>query len=345
MTALPPLPQGPGSPWQWLYTAAHRARWRWYATRARRLERPVISVGNLHWGGAGKTPLVAAVARQLTASGRRTAILSRGYGRQGKDPRVVSTGDGPMLGPRVAGDEPVLLAGELPGVAVVVGADRYRAGRLALEHLDPPPEVLLLDDGFSHLGLFRDIDLLAFPHHDPLARGRLLPGGRLREPLAAMSRADAAVWMEASGEEARQLGDALAAVGFDGPMFGCTIEPQAARLTSGEPLAPGTRVLTVAAIARPQRFETAAREAGFRIAEVLTFADHHPYPERSLKRIRRQFRRTAAEAVLTTSKDRVKLLGRLDLPLAELPIVAQPEPALWGWLDRRLEQQIAELEA
>ncbi|HSL81520.1 MAG TPA: tetraacyldisaccharide 4'-kinase, partial [Thermoanaerobaculia bacterium] len=164
---FPPAPPPPRSLWQRLYGAAHRARRRYWAGRAARLPRPVVSVGNLHWGGAGKTPLAAAVAAHLRDrpdAGLRVAVLSRGHGRS--EPgrvRTVSTGEGPLLGPAAAGDEPVLLAGELPGVAVVVGADRHAAGRHALAHLDPPPDVFVLDDGFSHVRLARDVDLLAFP--------------------------------------------------------------------------------------------------------------------------------------------------------------------------------------
>ncbi len=345
MTGPGRVPTPPRSPWQRLYGAVHRTRWRWYAGRARRLARPVISVGNLHWGGAGKTPMVAAVAQHLSNRGKRVTILSRGYGRRSTGVQVVSTGEGPLLGPLVAGDEPVLLAGELPGVGVVVGEDRFQAGTLALQHLEPPPEVFLLDDGFSHLGLFRDIDVVVFPANDPLAGGRLLPSGRLREPLASLDRADAAVLMGAEPAEAKFLAGVLRPFGFQGSMFACSIEARPARLVNGDLVEPGVRVLAVAAIAHPYRLVDAARQQGFRIADVLTFGDHHGYPSRSLQKIEKVYRRTAAEVVLTTSKDRVKLLGRLHLPLAELPIRAHPEASLWRWLDKRLEQQIAEMES
>jgi len=335
----------PRSPWQLLYGAAHRLRWHWYVRRAKRLPRPVISVGNLHWGGTGKTPVVAAIARHLTHRGLRTAILSRGYGRQDNRVRVVSTGEGPLLGPLVAGDEPVLLAGELPGVAVVVGRDRYEAGRHALERLNPAPQVFLLDDGFSHLGLFRDIDLVVFPSDDPLAGGRLLPGGRLREPLAAMERADAALMVATQDTVAQQLEEALRPFGFAGPSFACGLQTLPAQMAEGGALSPGSRVLLVAAIARPERFVAAVRQTDFLIAEVLTFPDHHSYPDSSLDQIRKAWEGSQADAVLTTSKDRVKLLRRLDLPLAELPLRAQPVDAFWAWLSRRLDQQMAESRA
>ncbi len=339
MSDLPAPPQRSLSPWQRLYETLHRVRWRWFSRRSKRLERTVISIGNLLWGGAGKTPVVAAVARHLRDRGLETVILSRGYGRKDKGTRVVSTGDGPLLGPKVAGDEPVLLAGELPGVAVVVGSDRYRAGRHALERLQPTPEIFLLDDGFSHLGLFRDIDLVVFPIDDPFGGGRLPPSGRLREPLSSMRRADAALLIGGSSEAAGQLAAVLRPYGFTGPGFSGNVELDSARLADGSPLATGSRVLALAAIARPDRFRRSALAAGFEIVDELFLADHHVYSERTLDRIEKAWHRSGAAAVLTTSKDRVKLLGRLHVPLAELPMRTVFENDFWTWLDRRLELQ------
>ncbi len=336
-------PSPPRSPWQWLYGGAHRLRRHWWSSRSGRLPRPVISVGNLHWGGSGKTPLVAALAAHLRDGGRRVAILSRGYGSEGKGTRVVSDGEGPLLGPRLAGDEPVLLAGQLPGVAVVVGPDRHRAGLQALERLDPQPEVFLLDDGFSHVRLARDLDLLAFPSADPFAGGRLAPGGRLREPLASARVADAVVLTGAPGDE--NLGPVLAKAlrrhGFGGPGFRSeTVVGDPRLVREGAPLSP-CRVLAVSAIARPQVFLNTLRRLGFEIAEHLAFEDHHRYPESSLGKIIQAYEESHAQALLTTGKDMVKLRGRLDLPMAELPIVARPEPELFAWLDARLEEILA----
>ncbi len=340
--ALPLTPPPPAtSPWQRLYAGAHGLRRRWYGRRARRLPRPVVSVGNLHWGGGGKTPLVAALAAHLRDRGLAVCILIRGYGGRGRGVRVVSAGGGPLLGPRVAGDEPVLLAGELPGVAVVASADRYLAGVHALERLDPAPQVFLLDDAFSHLALARDLDLLAFPAADPFAGGRLPPGGRLREPLAAAARADAVVLTGASWGGGLSPGPALAqilgAYGFRGPGFASATRPAPARLRDGRPLPPGSRVLLVSAVARPEEFARAARDLGYEAAGELRLPDHHAYPEATLARIRRAFGESGAQAVLTTGKDRVKLHGRLDLPLAELPVRAEPEPAFWRWLDEAVD--------
>jgi tetraacyldisaccharide 4'-kinase len=343
--AAPPPP--PVSPWQQIYGGLHGLRRRWYRTRAKRLPRPVVSIGNLHFGGTGKTPATAALAAHLRDRGLAVCILSRGYGssKGGQGVRVVSTGSGPRLGPDVAGDEPVLLAGELPGVAVVVAPDRYAGGLHALEHLQPPPDLFLLDDGFSHLGLARDLDLLVFPAADPWAGGRLLPGGRLREPLGAVSRASAAILTGVAPEAIRGAGDALAQAlrprGFTGPGFASVTCPGQPRRQDGAPLAPGEKVFLVSAVARPEGFATQVRKLGFEIAGELTFPDHHPYPAASLERIVKAYRASGAAAVLTTAKDRVKLQGRLDLPpaeIAELPIQAEPEPAFWTWLDAEVDR-------
>lgn len=333
-------PSVPSSPWQRFYGGAHRLRQRWYRTRAHRLPRPVVSVGNLHWGGSGKTPLAAVIAAHLRDRGCAVCILSRGYKGQGEGVRVVSTGEGPLLGPLVAGDEPVLLAGALPGVSVVVGPERYQAGLQALRRLPVPPDLFLLDDGFSHLALHRDLDLVAFPSADPFGGGRLPPSGRLREPLASMARAHAAILTNASGNpgEGAALARALRPHGFTGPGFASVTRPGPPHFADGGALPPASPVFLVTAIARPQGFTESVRGLGFEIQGELRFPDHHGYPPASLEKIAEAFRASGAAAVLTTSKDRVKLLGRLDLPLAELPISASPESAFWDWLDREVDR-------
>jgi tetraacyldisaccharide 4'-kinase len=324
-----------------LYSAAHAIRRRWWAERRRTLPTPVISIGNLHWGGTGKTPLVAALAEHLRDRGLRLAILSRGYRRRDSRVRVVSDGEGPLLGPLLAGDEPVLLAGMLPGVAVVVGRDRFDAGRQALERLQPTPELFLLDDGFSHLRLARQLDLVTLPASDPFGGGKLPPGGRLREPLTAIARADAVI-LTGAENGAEGLAESLRPAGFAGRAFASRTRALPARLHSGEPLPAGARVVAVAAIARPQRFLTAAEAQGIEPAATLTLHDHHPYPQATLDRIEALTRQHHAEYVLTTGKDAVKLHGRLEAPLAELPIRAEPEKAFWAWLEGRMEQLAVE---
>lgn len=331
------------SPWQRFYGGAHAMRVAWYRDRAARLPVPVVSVGNLHWGGSGKTPLVAAIAQHLRDRGRHVAILSRGYGRHAtrkSEILIASAGAGPLLGPRSIGDEPALLAGTLPGVAVVVGADRAAAGRHALERLEPRPDLFLLDDGFSHLRLARDLDILAFPAADPFGGGRLAPAGRLREPLAASRRAHGVVLtgVEDLGDRGSQLADALGPYGFRGAGFasrtlaGPVVGPNEASLPTG------ARVVAAAAIGRPEAFFETVVGLGFEIAARATFRDHHAYSDEDVAALDRQVETTGAVALLTTSKDAVKLRGRIRAPLGEIPIRAVPEPGFWPWLDRELRR-------
>jgi len=334
---LPPPPAPSRSPWQLLYGALLARRRRRSAPA--RLPRPVVSVGNLHWGGGGKTPFTIALARHLDAGGRRVAILSRGYGRTTRGARVVSRGAGPVLDVREAGDEPFQMARALPGVAVVVGERRAAAGALALEALEPAPELFLLDDGFSHIALARDVDLLLFPAADPWAGGRLAPTGRLREPLAAAAGADAVVLtgLDAPGSSAGEaLAGALRVHGFAGPGFASATVAASPRLSDGAPLAAGTPVLALAAIARPSQFFAAVSRAGVALRARRSFRDHHPFGDRDLEEIARQAEAAGARVVLTTEKDLPRLEGRLRLPLAVLPVEARPEGAFWSWLDARL---------
>ncbi len=172
-------------------TQIRRSYYRHAPARRRRLTRPVVSVGNLTVGGSGKTPAVAALARLLLARGERPAILSRGYGRRQQTGGVVvvSDGTGALVPVEASGDEPQLLARTLPGVPVLVAASRYAAGRLAEERFDCT--VSLLDDGFQHVRLERDVDLLLVSAAD--LDDRVLPAGRLREPLSAARAAHALV--------------------------------------------------------------------------------------------------------------------------------------------------------
>ncbi len=338
---IPAVPPASRSPWQRLYAAVLARRARRLDERAARLPRPVVSVGNLGWGGAGKTPFVAALAEHWRAAGRRVAILSRGYGRSSRGALVVSRGGGPEVGVESAGDEPYLLARALPGVAVLVGERRSEAGQLALAELASPPDLFLLDDGFSHRALKRDIDLLLFAAADPWSGGRLLPAGRLREPITAARRADAVILTGA--DPARpgtgvELASQLASFGFSGPGFASFTRVGGARRADGAPLAEGTRVLAVAAIAHPESFFASARAAGLVLADRMALRDHAAYSERERREIERRARKVGAEVVLTTEKDRAKLEGRLASPLAVLPIQAEPDSAFWAWLDGRLAE-------
>ncbi len=324
----------PRSPWQRLYAWAHRRRRRYWATRAAALGRPTVSIGNLHWGGSGKTPTAIAVARGLAARGLRVAVLSRGYRRRGREPLLVSRGDGLLAAVDAAGDEPAMISEQAPDAVVLVGADRRATAALALEQA-PDIDIFLLDDGFSHVRVRRDVEVLTFPAVDPLAGGLLLPSGRLREPLEQVRAADAAVLTGAAedSEPPEHFEDALRRNGFRGPVFLSTLH---AELVGGS--LPG-RPLLVTGVARPERVVGTAAAAGLACVDHLRFADHHGYPRRSLRAIEAACARHRCDAVVTTSKDAVKLRGRLPEeapPLLELRVETRPDPEFLPWLVGRL---------
>ena len=316
-----------------MYSAVTVWRRQWYArqpSRRSRLSRPVISVGNLSVGGSGKTPVVGYIARLLVECGERPAILTRGYGRRRRGARVagvtiVSDGASIRAGVFSSGDEPLMLARALPGVAVVVGASRYRAGRLAEGQLGATVHVL--DDGFQHLQLERDVDLLLISEED--LRDRPLPGGRLREPLTAGAAADAALvsagYLSAVERIARAVGLATA--------FQVTRVLGAPRTISNTPesvvVPPQARVFAVAAIAQSERFFSDVAAAGWHLVGSMSFRDHHYFTQSDIKRIEKAARASAAAIILITEKDAVRLeaCDLTGLPFAAVPLIVGIEPA------------------
>ncbi len=290
----------------------------------RRLRMPVISVGNLSVGGSGKTPVVQALARWLRDEGHKPSVLSRGYGREDRVDGVVVVSDGTRLCADIArsGDEPLMLARRLTGVAVLVSPDRYLAGVLAEHALGC--DVHVLDDGFQHLQLARDLDLVIVSPED-VAHPAVMPAGRLREPLDALRHADALLW-SGSGEPREiasrlGVGEAFALVRTPGPIES---EP-----FSAEGPAPGARVVVLAAIARPERFVQEVRDSGFDVADTVLFRDHHRFTAADLARIADRVKTTGAAGVLTTEKDMLRLLRWRPLPfaLAWRGVTASVEPA------------------
>jgi tetraacyldisaccharide 4'-kinase len=324
-----------------LYGAAAAWRRAWYTrepSRRRRLDRPVISVGNLRVGGSGKTPIVEYIARLLLSAGERPAILTRGYARRVARDGVTIVSDGTRIVADLdsAGDEPLMLAQGLSGVPVLVGADRHLSGRFAERRLGAT--VHLLDDGFQHLQLARDVDLLLVSEED--LDDRPLPGGRLREQLSAACVADAALvtagYDSAAGRIARGCG--IERVFRVTRAIGAPRTVTGARDTMVVP--PASRVFVVAAIARPDRFVADVAAAGWEISGVLSFRDHHRFDARDVARIDAEARAKGSAVVLTTEKDAVRLaacnLG--ELPIASVPLVVGVEPAeaFRDWLLERI---------
>jgi len=267
------------------------------ALPARRLQGPVVSIGNLAVGGTGKTPFVILLGELLKSRSIAFDVLSRGYRRQSTGVAVVDPGGLP----RDFGDEPLLIARRLQ-CPVVLGEERYRAGLLAEQRFGP--HLHLLDDGFQHRQLARDFDVVLVTPDD--ARDRLLPAGRLREPLTALGRADAVVL--ASGADPGSF-----------PLAGKAVwRVRRGIVTDGLPAHP----LAFCGIARPQSFFAQLRKAGVDPAGEVVFPDHHAYTEKDLRDLQFVAEQNQAGGFVTTEKDAINLAGYLNSlsPLSIVPV-------------------------
>lgn len=260
----------------------------------RRLDHPVISVGNLTTGGTGKTPLVIELARRLRDAGHRPVILSRGYRRRSRGVVVVSRGRGPEVDWSVSGDEPQLMSIRLPDVAVVVGNDRYAAGRRAEQ--EGLGDLFLLDDAFQHRKLHRDVDLVAIDPDEWTGPDTLLPAGRWREPRSAIRRAHAACVQRGPGNRDEAV---------DAPVPVFDVETVVDGFVRDGELYPvghlaGRRAVAFAGIAKPERFFRTLEGLGVELAQRRTFPDHHSFGKKDLEGF-------GAQTQITTEKDAVRL--------------------------------------
>jgi len=285
-----------------------------------RLASPVISVGNLGVGGSGKTPVVRRVAELLLEAGEPVAILSRGYGGSfAGEALVVSDGRDVLASPAAAGDEPVMLARALPGVVVAVGRRRDRVGRAVLARFGR--RVLVLDDGFQHLRLARDLDVVCLDVRD--LADRPLPAGRLREAPAALARADVVLLTRTEAASETELHALEARVG---PGRAHRVERRTAGLRGldGRAAAAPRRAYLLAGIARPERFERDVDAAGCAVVGRAFFRDHHRFCASEVADVVARARAASADAIVTTAKDAVRLesLPGTSLPLLVLEIAA-----------------------
>ena len=298
-----------------LYGAVTRTRLSLYRRgtfQTTKLDRPVISIGNITTGGTGKTPLVEYVAKMIAAQGKRVCILTRGYGR--KDPHlqvIVSDGYGVLASPSEAGDEPYLLATKLAGKAAVISsADRIAAAQEAIK--DFGTEVFVLDDGFQHLRLARDLNIVCIDATNPWGGGRLLPYGRLRESLEGMTRADCVVLTRCdqvdSVESVRE--EVVRLIGGR-PIFESRMRPvRVVSLKNGpETIAVLGRVGAFCAVGNPASFFESLRGLGYELGLERAFADHHAYSQSEVDELDQLAKQTGAMALVTTAKDAVKLKG------------------------------------
>jgi tetraacyldisaccharide 4'-kinase len=302
--------------------------------RPRRAPLPVISVGNISLGGTEKTPLAMELLSRLSAFGRRPALISRGYkGRWERRGGVLSDGRAILGTWQEGGDEPYLVARTFPAVGVYVGKDRLTSCRRAAE---AGFDIVVLDDGFQHRRLARDLDIVLYSSEEKVA---------LREPLSALRRAD--VLLVKAGDEKDRAVDRLRGRRARGLIAYSVVVRRASALWTREQIPlerlAGMTLLAFCGIARPGRFARTLREAGLRVASFLPFPDHHPYPPASREKILRACRSQGADALVTTAKDAVKLSGPVeewgDTPVYVIEIGLAIEPAFddcWkGVLERR----------
>ncbi|NOY87617.1 MAG: tetraacyldisaccharide 4'-kinase [Deltaproteobacteria bacterium] len=293
----------------------NRRLFRWGIRGSRVLPRPVVSVGNISIGGAGKTPLVMWLASRLQERGIKVAILTRGYGGKRSSPGEVVMlhgNEGANIDPLVVGDEPLLMAGRLGDVPIFISSQRYRAGEVALKNGNV--DLFILDDGFQHFPLARDLEIVAVDDRRRFGTGRLLPAGVLREPASRLAEADIIVVTKAQAvdagfeEEIRRHTDA--------DLCWADFRPLGIRAFNGDEILDpvefeGTKFLTFSGIADAKSFEATAGKISCAIRGNARFKDHHPYGEGDVRALMDMAGKVGADAFLTTEKDAVRWPGRL----------------------------------
>lgn len=321
------------APFATLYGAiveTHTALYRRGIINVSKLAVPVISVGNITTGGTGKTPLVEYIARALAAEGRRVCILTRGYRREHPKQRVlVSDGSTVLAGERQSGDEPRLLAEQLQGIAAVISdADRFAAGQWAIAELGS--DVFILDDGFQHLQLARDLNVVTLDATDAWGGGHLLPRGRLRERPGGLSRADCIVVTRTDqAADLNSLKSEIERVSNHRPLFTSRMEVSGLRpvfqataavdvATKQEVVAP---IAAFAGIGNQRSFLRQLQSEGYEPVSISVFPDHHSYRQADIDGIVMKAKSAGAKSLITTAKDAVKLHDlALELPCYVLDI-------------------------
>ncbi len=299
----------------------------------------VVVVGNLTVGGTGKTPVVETFARALRDRGRKVAILSRGYkSKQARfwwkwwyalshteepPPRVVSDGEKVLLDSEEAGDEPYMLARNLPGVVVLVDKNRVKSGAYAIKRFGC--DTLVLDDGFQYLPLKGRLNLLLVDKTNPFGNGRLLPRGILREPVKHLRRANYIFLTKSNGQRDPELEALIARHNPEADIIECAHRPRYLQRCEADPAAPGgreplawlkgRRVFAFSGIATPESFEKILRDLGALVMGRERFLDHYRYTPEDIAGLFASARREGAECLVTTEKDAVRMPGLAGQPL------------------------------
>lgn len=334
-----------GRPFGPLYGLAMRLRALCYDKNLLRrhcLPVPVISVGNLVLGGSGKTPMVRYVAELLQKLGYRPTIISRGYGGTFRgDVNIVSDGRSMLLSPQQGGDEPCMLAHALPGVPVLIGRRRIHPCLRAIK--DFKADVLILDDGFQHLSVHRNLNLALFDGTILAGDGRVFPAGILREPLVALRRADAVVFTgitHQNQQKATDFGESLRTTIPGVPYFLVTQATPKLLMAGASPTL-SAPCFAFCGIANPDRFRNTILSMGITPSGFLALPDHVRYDKEVLGDICRRAVSCGASQLLTTSKDAVKLQQLSPpLPVAVIDIALQPNQPFNLFLCKHLNEAL-----
>ena len=340
---------GLGRPFSPLYSIAMRVRERWYQKgifRSASFEVPVISIGNLTMGGTGKTPMVQYIAAMLQGRGYQPAIISRGYGGATRERvNIVSDGKDVLLDAAYVGDEPRMLAEGLPGVFVLTGVVRKLPAAKAVQM---GADILILDDGFQHLAIRRNLDMVLFNADSLAGNSRVFPGGDLREPVKALHRCHAFVLTgtnDRNRERAGKFADLLQEKFPARPVFvsryhvaGLVMQKKDGSKTEvKQDVLVGQRCYAFCGIARPESFRQTIDQLVPGPVGFQPMADHHAYHQKEVQQLIHRAEKAAATCFLCTEKDLVKLRAfDLGLPLYAVSMKVDPDPSLDSFLLNRL---------
>jgi tetraacyldisaccharide 4'-kinase len=300
--------------------------------KSKRLPCSIISIGNITVGGTGKTPMTIYVAKVVKQLGYNVAVISRGYkGKAEKIGGIVSDGKVLLMTPESAGDEPYMMAKRLKDVPVIVGKNRLKAGRLAISKFDP--DVIVLDDGFQHLKLQRDLDLVLLDYRKPFGSGHLLPRGVMREPASALLNANAIILTRSDAVNENEMSSSLKKLRFyerNKPIYHTFHHPFVYSIINGEKkifeknikeilrqnseCIKGRTVFAFSGLADNHDFQQTVKSLSCNLSGYMEFPDHHPYSEKDLKDISAAAKRSMSECLITTEKDYVRMAHKINWP-------------------------------